>query len=219
MAGFRPARLQQYFKKVALGIAYACSIGGVSTKTGTGTNLAFSAVYGASFHDLRSLFPGPCRLGNLTGKVISYGRWVIFGLPASVLMLLSAWALLTLGGLGRPGYRFPTEAFQQRYAKLGRIRRDEVFVAALCALVVLGWLFRAPAWGHGYAELLPEPEAFTDATVVLAVTLPLFLLPNSKDGNHAILVWSRWPGGSSSEAIFYSCSSRSSSIAAVWQSQ
>ena len=26
---------------------YACTIGGVSTKTGTGTNLAFASIYGA----------------------------------------------------------------------------------------------------------------------------------------------------------------------------
>ena len=45
---FSDLRLKQYFKKVALGIAYACTIGGVSTKTGTGTNLAFSTVYSAS---------------------------------------------------------------------------------------------------------------------------------------------------------------------------
>ena len=34
-----------------LGVAYSCSIGGISTKTGTGTNLAFMGIYSGSVRE------------------------------------------------------------------------------------------------------------------------------------------------------------------------
>ncbi|CAK8998699.1 unnamed protein product [Durusdinium trenchii] len=156
--------LKQLFKKIMLGVAYSCSIGGISTKTGTGTNLAFMGIY-----------------SNLTGQTISYGRWILVGLPISVLMILAAWMELTLvGGLGRKGYRFPTETLKARYEKLGKTTMPEIVVEVLCVLTVLGWFFRAPAWGPGLSDLFPDPKAFTDATVVLLCTLPLFFIPRTK---------------------------------------
>eukprot|EP00913_Durusdinium_trenchii_P011613 g10907.t1 len=125
-----------------LGVAYSCSIGGISTKTGTGTNLAFMGIY-----------------SNLTGQTISYGRWtgILVGLPISVWMILAAWMELTLvGGLGRKGYRFPTETLKARYEKLGKTTMPEIVVEVLCVLTVLGWFFRAPAWGPGLSDLFPD---------------------------------------------------------------
>lgn len=168
-------RLDHLFKKIVLGVAYACTIGGVSTKTGTGTNLAFASIY-----------------GNLTGQTISFGRWILFAFPMSLTLLVVAWMLLISfgGGLGR-GLHFPTHSLRQRYEKLGSITRQEMMVAALCVLTILGWFFRAPAWGHGYAELFPDPDDITDATVVMALTLPLFFLPG-KEG--PILQWHKIQG-------------------------
>lgn len=170
------AALDHMFKKMVLGVAYSCTIGGVSTKTGTGTNLAFTSIY-----------------GNLTGNTIGFGYWILFGLPISATMLCITWLLLlTLGGGLGSVARFPTSALRQRYAKLGATTRQELTVAAICLLTVLGWFFRAPAWGYGYSELFPDPDAFTDATVVLAATLPLFFIPGKEGG--AILQWSKIQG-------------------------
>eukprot|EP00435_Cladocopium_sp_Y103_P004631 s2882_g1.t1 len=107
------AALDHMFKKMVLGVAYSCTIGGVSTKTGTGTNLAFTSIY-----------------GNLTGNTIGFGYWVLFGLPISATLLCITWILLlTLGGGLGSVQRFPTHALRQRYEKLGATTRQELTVA------------------------------------------------------------------------------------------
>ncbi len=49
-----------------LGIAYGCSIGGVSTLVGTPTNLAFVRIFQESFPE---------------AEPIAFGRWILIGVP------------------------------------------------------------------------------------------------------------------------------------------
>ena len=63
-----------------LGIAYGCSIGGVSTLVGTPTNLAFVRIFQESFPE---------------APPIAFGQWIIIGIPYSVILLLVVWLLLT----------------------------------------------------------------------------------------------------------------------------
>ena len=65
---------------VMLAIGYACSVGGLVTLGGTPPNLSFIRIYQITFPD---------------AEAISFGQWMLLGLPISVVLLLSAWLLIT----------------------------------------------------------------------------------------------------------------------------
>mmetsp|Transcript_84032 Transcript_84032/g.238376 ORF Transcript_84032/g.238376 Transcript_84032/m.238376 type:complete len:612 (-) Transcript_84032:109-1944(-) len=174
--------LRGYFCRIALGVAYSCSIGGLASKTGTGPNIVFSSQYKV-----------------LVGGSVDYGRWLVLGVPVSLLLLAACWALLVFGfgGLGLPpGYMVPTAVLRDNYAKMGRATRSQKVVACAFAATVLGWLLRAPDWlPRGWASLMPGGDMISDATVVMAVAVLLFFVPcegGERDAAAAtILDWRR----------------------------
>uniref|UniRef100_A0A6T0WVE4 Citrate transporter-like domain-containing protein n=1 Tax=Alexandrium monilatum TaxID=311494 RepID=A0A6T0WVE4_9DINO len=173
--------LERYLRRVMLGIAYSCSIGGAATITGTGTNVAFSRVY----HELQS-------------SSVSWCSWVLLGLPLTVTMLVVCWCQLTLacGGLGLPrGYRIPMSHLRKRYEELPRVTRAQATVYAAFVMTMLGWMFREPGFMPGWADLLPDPEMVSDGTLVMTTGMALFFAPahgeGSAEGRTTILHWSR----------------------------
>ena len=59
-----------------LGIAYACSLGGMATLVGTPPNLAFARIYEISFPE---------------AEPIAFGTWFVMGLPIATVMLAVVW--------------------------------------------------------------------------------------------------------------------------------
>jgi len=72
---------ERYSKALLLGIAYSCSIGGVSTLVGTATNLMLAS-------QIRTLFP---KYGDL-----NFAIWMLFATPLSFILLivLYCWLLV-----------------------------------------------------------------------------------------------------------------------------
>jgi len=155
-----------------LGIAYACSIGGMATLVGTPPNLAFARIYEISF-------PG--------NEPIAFGTWFIMGLPIASVMLVAVWLLLTRVFFRVPGHLVVDRATVDReYAELGRPDYEEKVVLAVFSLTALLWVFRNPL--HlgsvtipGWSGLLPYPEMMDDGTVALFMALLLFLVPTRSD--------------------------------------
>ncbi|MEN8008363.1 MAG: SLC13 family permease [Candidatus Krumholzibacteriota bacterium] len=151
-----------------LGIAYACSIGGMATLVGTPPNLAFARIYEISFPE---------------NEPIAFGTWFVMGLPIATVMLAAVWLLLT-----RVFFRVPEhlvvdrEIVEQEYRELGPPRYEEKVVLGIFSLTAVLWVFRNPL--HlgsltipGWSELLPHPEMMDDGTVALFMALLLFLIP------------------------------------------
>ncbi len=65
---------------VMLGIAYACSVGGIATLVGTPPNLSLARIFEITFPDAPPLV---------------FGQWMVMALPISVVMLVIAWLLIT----------------------------------------------------------------------------------------------------------------------------
>ena len=63
-----------------LGVAYACSIGGITTLVGTPPNLSFVRIFEITFPD---------------AEPIAFGQWMLFALPLSIILLLVVWWMLT----------------------------------------------------------------------------------------------------------------------------
>ncbi|MFP4130362.1 MAG: SLC13 family permease [Halorhodospira sp.] len=150
-----------------LGVAYSASIGGIATLIGTPPN-AVLAGQAQELYDIE----------------ITFASWMAFGLPLSLLFLGIAWAYLAFGrhcrGLG--SLASGREPVRQELAALGRMDRAERRVLAVFALVAAAWV------GRGF---LPEGvlEEVGDASIAMAGTLALFLLPSGRGQGERLLDW------------------------------
>lgn len=156
-----------------LAIAYGCSIGGFSTLVGTPPNLSLQRIYHLTFPD---------------AAPIGFGQWMLFGVPASAMMLTAAWFYLTKVGCRCPDHiRLPRDLIANHYRALGPMRHPEKVVLGCFALTAVLWVFRSDlnlgaVTLPGWSTLLPLPTAadgkslLDDGTVVICTVLPLFLM-------------------------------------------
>jgi len=181
--GTTPAR-DGFGTALALGIAYAASIGGIGTLIGTPPNAIFAAAARQIYH-----------------ADIGFGSWMATAVPAQVALLLFAWILLTR-------WLFPTRGhvagLRERLADerktLGPLAGAERFVLWVFVLTALAWVLREPkALGGvtlpGLSTLLP---GLSDAGIAVLAGLVLFAVPTSVRRGGFALDWetaSRVPWG------------------------
>lgn len=156
-----------------LGIAYACSLGGMATLVGTPPNLSFARIFEISFPD---------------AEPIAFGQWLVMALPITVVLLTIVWLLLT-----RVFFRFgksfaiDRDVVKREYAALGGMSFEERAVFVVFAATAFGWVFRKdlvlglltiPGW----SRLLPHADLIDDATVAVAMAMILFFIPTRSPG-------------------------------------
>ncbi len=152
-----------------VGIAYACSIGGIATLVGTPPNLSFARIFEITF-------PG--------AEPIAFGTWFLMGLPLSIILLSVAWLAIT-----RIFFRVPSQlrvdhgVVDREHAALGPARFEEKIVFLVFGLTALLWVFRKPLnLGFlsvpGWSDFLPFPRYIDDGTVALFMAMTLFLIPS-----------------------------------------
>ena len=169
---------------LTLGIAYAASIGGLSTLVGTPTNLAFIDIWNKSF-------PGQ--------PAISASQWMLTWTPFGLVFLVCTWWILVFG-LKTPARfeRFDRSYFQTQLRELGPMTLAERVMLTLFVATALLWLLRTDftfgdwvlvrGWGSTAATWLvwlgvpPEKstEYVSDATVAMAVATLMFIIPVSR---------------------------------------
>jgi hypothetical protein len=146
-----------------LGIAYAASIGSPATIIGTPPNTLLVGYLEENF-DIS----------------ISFGEWMLFGLPVAVVFLVLAWLVLarlafppTLRSL--PGGR---ELIRKQFDELGPMSRGEVSALAVFALAALSWIIIPTlADVDAIARAAPWLDNISDAGIAMAAAMVLFLLP------------------------------------------
>ena len=150
-----------------LGIAYSASIGGIATLIGTPPNAVLAGQAEA-----------------LYGVEITFARWMLFGLPLSVLFLAVAWAYLTLGPLcrGLAPLSSGREPIRAEMEALGPMDTAEKRVLIVFLLVAFSWVFSS----FLPAGVLPF---FGDASIGMTGALALFLLPSGKEKGQRLLDW------------------------------
>ncbi len=159
-----------------LGIAYACSVGGIATLVGTPPNLSFVRIFEITFPN---------------AAPIAFGQWLLMTFPLTLCMLALIWLLLT-----RVFFRFPGElvidndVINKEHASLGRITFEEKAVLTVFLLTAFLWVFRQDL--HlglvtlpGWSRLIPFPKMVDDATVAVGMALLLFLIPTRSRGVEA----------------------------------
>ncbi len=155
-----------------LGIAYSASIGGVSTLVGTPPNLALVRIFELSF-------PAAADAGYL----ISFGQFMLLGIPITLAMLAITWFVLTrLCFRSSEDLELAPEVIESEYKKLGAITYEEKIVLGIFAGTALLWIFRAGLnFGSfsipGWTTFLPFGEYIDDGTIAVGMALILFLVP------------------------------------------
>ena len=179
-AKFDEEKTHKFTVALMLGIAYACSVGGVATLVGTPPNLSFARIFEITFPK---------------ATPIAFGTWFTMALPLSIVMLLTIWLILT-----KIFFRVPADVtvdraiVDQEYDDLGPMRFEEKAVLVVFLLTAFLWVFRKslnlgfvsiPGW----SQLIPYPKLIDDGTVALTMALILFLIPTrSQDAETATIM-------------------------------
>jgi len=148
-----------------LGIAYAASIGGMSTLVGTAPNIIFVGFMQETY-----------------GLEISFIDWMKLGVPLSAMMLFASWYAITK-------FVYPVTFIASMETKLqlknmlydlGPMGRDEKKVLIIFSLAATAWMLRTLL--DNFIPLL------TDAGIAILAALSFFLIP-SENNKTDLLTW------------------------------
>jgi len=151
-----------------LGTAFGATIGGVATLVGTPPN-AFLAAF----------------LTDNYGIEISFARWMLVGVPVTVIMLPLCWLALTR--LVYP-ISFETSGETRDLLKtmkqgLGPASSAEWRIGIVFLCVVIGWMTRP--WLTKYLPI----EGVSDPGIVMTAAFILFLIPSGGKNTLRLLNW------------------------------
>uniref|UniRef100_A0A8D0LC13 Solute carrier family 13 member 1 n=1 Tax=Sphenodon punctatus TaxID=8508 RepID=A0A8D0LC13_SPHPU len=163
---YRNQRDHMICKVMCLCVAYSSTIGGLTTITGTSTNLIFAEQF-------NTRYPG-C-------QCINFGSWFILSIPITIIILLLSWVWLQWLFLGfRKSAREQASAqvIADEYKRLGPISYPEIATLVLFVAMALLWFTRDPGFIPGWSSLFPTYPGFaTDSTAALVVGLLFFIIP------------------------------------------
>lgn len=176
MPTLAPRQRENFGVSLLLGLAYGATLGGVATLVGTPPN-AFMVGFMADNYDVQ----------------IDFARWMMVGVPVSLVMLPLAWLVLTRV-IYPINFKASAEAVQHIRAMregLGAMSKAEVRTALLFGFLVFGWLSRS------WLSSLPFLGELTDTGVAMTAAVAAFLIPSGQKGQ-ALMTWdamSRLPWG------------------------
>ena len=180
---FEEGEVHNFTVGLMLGIAYACSMGGLATLVGTPPNLSLARIFEITFPE---------------APPITFGSWFIMALPITVIMITIIWLLLT-----KIFFRVPTHIqidqaiIEKEYQGLGKMSFEEKTVLTVFSLTALLWVFRKklvlgvftiPGW----SQLIPYPDLIDDGTVALSMALILMLIPTRSKNAKSPTVMGAW---------------------------
>tara|TARA_Y100000768_G_scaffold242801_1_gene183962 strand:+ start:3003 stop:4490 length:1488 start_codon:yes stop_codon:yes gene_type:complete len=149
-----------------LGIAYAATIGGISTPIGTAPNIVVISLI------------------QEQGLEVSFKQWMLLALPISIIMLFVGWWLLTnvIFPVNISANKETKNSLQEMYHQLGPITVDEKRVLLIFVLTALAWIFR---------DLLDDTyllQGLTDYGIAIIAALAVFITRSSQGSG--LVEWS-----------------------------
>lgn len=157
--------IDAFAASLLLGIAYGASIGGLATIIGTPPN-ALLAAYLSSNYNLE----------------LGFGRWMLFGVPLSLILLLFAWLVLTKRGVADMKLAQSSQLVGEKLKQMGEMTRGERYTLVVFLSAASLWIFRSFLADVTGLEI-------TDTGVAMAAGFVLFLLPSGKGNKERLLEW------------------------------
>ncbi|KAM8974610.1 solute carrier family 13 member 1 [Pelodytes ibericus] len=163
-------------KAMCLCIAYSSTIGGLTTITGTSTNLIFAEQFQTRYPESTD---------------INFGTWFVLCIPITIILLLLSWIWLQWLFFGlnfkemfRCGKKKTSreiasaKVIKDEYKRLGPLSYQEIMTLILFVIMALLWFTRDPGFFPGWSSLFPEYNGYaTDSTAALLLGLLFFIIP------------------------------------------
>jgi solute carrier family 13 (sodium-dependent dicarboxylate transporter), member 2/3/5 len=168
VAGLDDEAKKHFQYALLLGIAYAATIGGISTLVGTAPNAIFAGF-----------------MADTYGTEIAFANWMLVGVPVSAVMLPLAWIALTRV-VFRVDFRTSGEGRQELRrlkAEMGQISVPEKRVAVVFVTLALLWITRP------LLNRLPGLDGLEDSMIAMAGAIVLFLIPSGSKDDPLLLRW------------------------------
>ena len=167
--GLSDMQKRNFDTALLLGIAYAATIGGMSTLIGTAPNIVFSSF-----------------MQDTYGVEISMLNWMMLGVPLAAVLLFGAWYSLT-----KIVFKINFEAsiesrneLQKMLKEMGSLTKDEIRISIIFGLAVFAWISR---------KLLVKIDflsGLTDAGIAIIAAILIFMTPSaSRRGD--LLKWEK----------------------------
>ena len=152
-------------KALLLSIAYAATIGGMSTLVGTAPNIVFSSF-----------------MQELYGLEISMIDWMKLGVPVAICMLALAWLILTkvVYPVNFASSNETKATLSKMLSDMGPMSKDEFRVGIVFFIAAGLWMFRSLIDNYVIG--------LTDAGIAVLVAIALFIIPSS-GRNGELLSW------------------------------
>ena len=151
-----------------LGLAYSASIGGLATLIGTPPNALLVGFMAENY-----------------GIEISFARWMLIGVPITVIMLPLAWLVLTrlIFKVNIPASDAVDAHLREMRVEMGPITTPERRVAIVFAAVIFSWMMRRPIteW-FGLTGI-------SDSGIVMTAAVLLFMLPSGDRTQPQLMTW------------------------------
>uniref|UniRef100_S4RKX5 Solute carrier family 13 member 1 n=1 Tax=Petromyzon marinus TaxID=7757 RepID=S4RKX5_PETMA len=141
---------QMLCKSLSLCVAYASTIGGITTITGTSTNLIFAEQFNTRYPEC---------------DCINFTSWISFSLPISFIILILSWVWMHIIFLGfnfahmfkcaKTEKELAAEAvIKKEYQQLGPFSYQELVAAIIFLLMAILWFTREPGFMPGWASVI-----------------------------------------------------------------
>ncbi|MDC1141635.1 DASS family sodium-coupled anion symporter [Planctomycetota bacterium] len=184
-----------------LAVAFGANLGGLATTIGTPPNAFFQGYFNQRY---------AAEIAAGTVPEITFGRWMVIGLPLVMVLVPACWVLLTRVSPG-----VPKIVPQLSKDSLLQLKSDAKPSAAEWLVIVIfvgtatAWVTHAPirigefvvpltGWDE-WLKFGSTSSFVTDGTIAIAASLLLFVLPDSRKKNERLLTWefaeSRLPWG------------------------
>jgi solute carrier family 13 (sodium-dependent dicarboxylate transporter), member 2/3/5 len=153
---------ERFATALLLGVAYACSIGGVATLIGTPPN---------------AILAGAAR--ELLDRDVGFGNWMVVGVGTALPLLLLCWLMLLRVFRVRGDIPGLAGVVAARSAQLDPMSGAERFILTVFGLTAAAWIFREPKTiGSvvlpGLSTWLP---AISDTGIAIGAAMVLFVVP------------------------------------------
>ena len=151
-----------------LALAYATTIGGMSTIIGTPPNVLLAGFVEETY-----------------GRQIAFFDWMLIGLPLALVLLPLGWLVLTRVAfrVDIPASREAAEVIREMRVEMGVTSAPERRVGLLFVMVVALWMSRK--WLNTISGL----EGLSDAGIVMTAALLLFVIPSEKGSASRLMDW------------------------------
>ena len=162
-------------------IAYAATIGGLTTIVGTPPNAVFVGMFA-------QMFPA--------APPVSFLAWMIFGVPIVLTLVPLTWLYLVWIASNVASTRLSSDLdfVAAELAALGPTSTAERRVLVTFLGTAIAWIFLRPVdigpyTVPGWSTLFPDPHLIDDSTVAITAAISLFCLPAGDPENSRLLDW------------------------------